>query len=84
MLSYAYNLTNDHTLLDQRDIRTRNHEAILFRVEKPEYYKCYQNPVFRAMSEWNNLNVEIRNAETKSQFIGMVKLQIVNPYIKIL
>ena len=76
LLSYAYSLTADNTLLDHRDIHTRNHEAILFKVKKPDHYKCYQDPMFRAMSEWNGLDVETRNIVTKSQFICKVKLQI--------
>ena len=83
MLSYAYNLSKDHTLLDYRDIRTRNHGATLFTVIKPNHYKCYHDPMFRAMSEWNDLNVETRNAMTKSQFTCKVKLQINNPYINV-
>ena len=67
-----------------RDIRTRNHQAVLFRIDTIDFYKCHQDPVYRAMSEWNNLNVDIRNAETKTRFIKMIKHLIQNPYKKIL
>ena len=49
-----------------------DHGAILFRIEKPEHYKGYNDPVtvYRAMFEWNNLNVEVRNAKTKTHLLG--------------
>ena len=53
-------LQQNPVYLDNRDIRTRNHRAPLFMVDKPDYYKCYQDPVYRAMSELNNQTVEIR------------------------
>ena len=84
LLSYASTLTHDSTYLDNRDIRTRNHGAVLFRIDKLNFYKCYQDPVYRAMSEWNNLSVEIRNSVSKSSFLLMIKHQIPHPYTKIL
>ena len=84
LLSFALLLSKDSAQLDNRDIRTRNHGAILFKVGKPACFKGYQDPVYRAMSEWNNLNVEIRNAETKSRFLHLIKLQIENPFKKVL
>ena len=80
MLSYALLLTMDTAQLDNRDIRTRNHGAILIRIEQPDYFKCYQDPVYRGMSNWNNLDIETRNAESKPLFLKMIKLQIINPY----
>ena len=86
LLSYAFTLTTNVsylTYLDNRDIRTRNHIATLFNIVKPDHFKCYQNPVYRAMVEWNKLHVQIRDTLTKSQFVKLAKLQIVNPYEKV-
>ena len=84
LLSYAFYLTKNSIYIDNRNIPTRNHEAILFRVIKLDHFKCYQDPLYLAMSEWNRLNVEIRRALTKCKFLNLVKAQIVNPYEKIL
>ena len=84
LLAYAFLLTKENARLNNRNIRTRNHGAILFRIEKPEHYKGYNDPVYRAMFEWNNLNVEVRNAETKPHLLSLLKRQIDYPYKKIL
>ena len=84
LLSYAFRLSNVAEYLDLRDIHTRQHEAKMFMLQKFDHYKCTQDPYYRAMSEWNNLNVEARNSLTKQQFLNIVKTQIVNPYKKTL
>ena len=84
LLSYAFLLKNDSANLDKRNICTRNHGAILFKIKKPECFKSYHDRIYRAMSEWNNLDVETRNAENKSWFLHLVKSQILNPFKKIL
>ena len=56
----------------------------MFTLIKFDHYKCVQDPNCRAMSEWNNWNVDARNGNSKQQFINIIKAQIVNPYEKVL
>ena len=83
LLSYAFRLTGVEDLLDVRDIRTRQHEGLLFRLYKVNHYKCVRDPVYISMSCWNALNVETRNIRIKAVFVSSLKGQIENPYKKI-
>ena len=40
--------------------------TILFMIPVYEHLKCRQDPLIRAMNVWNELPVDIRNADTKS------------------
>ena len=84
LLSYAYALSKKDNLLDKRDIHTRRHQGKLFITYKLNHFKCLQDPMYRAMHEWNNLNVITRNAATKTIFLNCIKAEIVNPYSKII
>ena len=75
MLGFAFDLSNDISYLDRRNN---------FNIMKFDHYKCLQNPMCRAMLEWNTLNVEARNTFNKKSFLFIVRKQIVNPYKKIL
>ena len=40
--------------------------------------------LYRAMIEWNSLDVQTRNSVSKSSLGTVLKSQIVNPYMKVL
>ena len=62
-VSTNVNYRNDILLLlDDRDIQTRRHDGIPFKVIPAEHYKVKQDPLYRAIKAWNNLPVDIRNA----------------------
>ena len=84
LLSYAYKLSTNELLLDTRDIPTRRHVGKLFLIPKVDHYRCSQDPMYRAMYEWNLLPVGIRNSNTKHVFLHNLKGLIPNPYAKIL
>ena len=84
LLSYAYPLSKRDNLLDKRDINTRRHQGKLFISYTLNHFKCLQDLMYRAMHEWNNLNVVTRNAATKTIFLNCIKAEIVNPYSKII
>ena len=77
-------LSFNEDYLDVRDIRTRNHEGKLFRLYKLDHYRCGQDPIYRAMIEWNVLDVQTRNSLSKLSLITVLKSQIINPYMKVL
>ena len=84
LLSYAYKLSLNETLLDKRDIPTRRHVGKLFLIPKHDHYRCSQDPTFRAMCEWNLQPVDVRISNSKSIFLEKLKRLIPNPYMKIL
>ena len=69
LLSYAYKLSLNETLLDKRDIPTRCHVGKLFLIPKHDHYRCSQDPTFRAMCEWNLQPVDVRISNSKSIFL---------------
>ena len=84
LLSNAFLMTKDVSLLDKRDIHTRQHDGNLFLIPKIEHFKSYQDPTIRAMKAWNQLTVEIRNLATKNKFVAQLKLEVYNPFQKVL
>ena len=83
LLSFAYKLSHNVAFLDQRDIPTRQHAGKMFLILKSEHYRYIQNPVYRAMIEWNSLPVDIRNSNSKAIFLRSLKRIIPNPYMKV-
>ena len=73
-------LSQIDTLLDKREIHTRRHDGKLFLISKVNHFKCNQNPMLRAMKEWNILDLPQRNAGSKEQFVNSIISQIENPY----
>ena len=59
-------MSKDVSLLDRRNIHTRQHDGDLFLIPKIDHFKCYQDPTIRAMKTWNQLTVEIRSMATKN------------------
>ena len=84
LLSFAYKLSRNELNIDKRDIPTRGHAGKLFLIPKIEHYRYSQNPVYRAMMEWNLQTIDVRNSISKALFVGRLKRLIVNPYKKVL
>ena len=84
LLSFAFCLSRNDDLLDKRNIHTRQHDENLFLIPKIDHYTCYHDPTIRAMKTWNQLTVETRSLQTKNKFIARLKLEIDNPFQKIL
>ena len=47
-------------MINRRNIRTRLHDAIVFKLYKPNNEKSRQNVIYRGALEWNKLNKEQR------------------------
>ena len=84
LLQFAYQLKEDVTLLDVRDIPTRRHAGILFALQKSNHYKFPKNPYYRCMLEWNSLAVDISLIDNKEAFSRAIKTSVQNPYVKVL
>ena len=84
MLAFIFNYTKEPLLLDDREIRTRRHDGVLFKSMPVEHYKVKQDPMCRATSAWNELPIEIRNVEKKDCLKRMVIATIPNPYANII
>ena len=80
----VYHLSKNLDLLDNRDIRTRQHDGHLFLIPKIDHYKRCQDPTIRAMKEWNKLSVETRTVQTKNKLVSLLRSDIDNPYQKVL
>ena len=85
-MSQSYKLSHTEELLDKREIHKRRHDGKVCLLPKLNHFKCIQDsdldPTYRAMHEWNTLDVELRNALTKEQFGNGFMSQIMNPYKK--
>ena len=82
LLTYAYKLSGRDDLLDNREIHTRRHDGKLFLIPKVNHFKYVQNPSYRAMRDWNTLDIGLRNSVTKEQFVCEFTSQIANPFTK--
>ena len=82
MLSFIFNYRLEPAMLDDREIRTRRHDGILFKEIPKEHYKVQQDPLYRSVKAWNELPVGIRNADTKENLKKMFIATIQNPYAK--
>ena len=71
-------------LIDNRDIPTRRHEGVVFKIPKHNHLKFLRNPCYRCMIEWNRLPVNISLIFLKNKFKQEVKATILNPYVKVL
>ena len=66
--NFMYKRKNNVTLLNNREIRTRAHDAPLFNVPIPRCEAFKRSVSFHGSSSWNNLSVKIRNTENYSAF----------------
>ena len=82
MLTFIYNFKNEEMLVDNREIRTRRREGVVFKTWEINHFKVRNNPFVKAIEAWNTLPVNVRNAETKVIFKTQYKTTLLNPYKK--
>ena len=58
--NFMYKQQGNIDLVNRRKIRTRLHDAIVFKLYKPNSEKSRQNIIYRGALEWNSLNKEQR------------------------
>ena len=65
---YIYRQKNNMDLVVQREIRTRRHDAVIYKTCRPNLEKYNKGAIYRGTLEWNNLEVDVRNIETFGEF----------------
>ena len=65
---YMFKQKNNDNLLNQRNIRTRMHDAVVFETCKPVLEKYKKGTIYRGVIEWNGLDVNTRNLESYDEF----------------
>ena len=68
LLNFMYKNRENVKLLNQRNVRTRLHDAPVFVTSKPNCEKYKSNVFFNGALCWNELPVETRNIETYEKF----------------
>ena len=81
---YAFTLRSSAEMVDDRNIRTRRREGVVFKIVKSNHYKFYKNPIYRCAIEWNNLDAQISLIEDKTKFKNVLVNDIQNPFVKVL
>ena len=84
MLVIIYNYIHDEIMVDNRNIHTRRHDGVLFKILPIEPYKVKQDPMVMAVTAWNELPLEIRIAEDKQNLKRILVAMTPNPYANVL
>ena len=68
LLNFMYKYKENKLYLNNRNIRTRLHDAPVFKTVKPNVEKFKNNIFYNGAVKWNNLTSDIRNIETYDKF----------------
>ena len=66
---------NNVSIVDDRPIRTRAHDAILYKTVRPNNEKYKRNVFFYGARMWNDLPVKERKTETYEAFKSVRKIK---------
>ena len=66
--NFMYGRLSNPSLLDARDIRTRAHDAQLFKVAVPKLEAYKRAVVYAGSNQWDNLPIDTRNIQNLSLF----------------
>ena len=66
--NFMYKQQSNIDLINRRNIRTRLHDAIVFKLYKPSSEKSRMNVIYRGALEWNKLSKEQRLLATYQSF----------------
>ena len=78
ILNFMFKNKNNKDFLNQRNIRTRLHDAPVFSTSKPILEKYKANVFYYGAVLWNNLRPSIRNIETYDKFKATQKQWALN------
>ena len=68
LINFMYKYKNNEKYLNNRNVRTRLHDAPVFKTLKPNNEKYKNNVFYIGAVKWNNLPSHIRNIETYNKF----------------
>ena len=76
--SFMFSRLNEPTYIDDRDIRTRAHDAPLFRVEVPKLEMYKRSVEYAGAVQWNELPPDIRSIRDYQMFKNKQKTLMAN------
>ena len=71
--NFMFGRLNDPKYVDNRDIRTRAHDAPLFKVKVPKLEMHKRSVEYAGAVQWNGLPAESRNIREQDKFKKMQK-----------
>ena len=74
--NFMYNRLGNEALVDNRDIRTRAHDAPLFKVVVPKVEAYKRSVVYAGALQWNNLKKETHCINSFEAFKSNQKKQL--------
>ena len=75
--NFMYGRKSRKSLLDNRDIRTRVHDAPLFKVQVPKKEAYKRSVKYSGAVQWNSLLAEVRNIENMHSFKHLQKRKLI-------
>ena len=75
---FMYKRTARADLIDNREIRTRAHDAPLFKVKVPKKESYKRAVEYFGAVQWNSLPVDVRNIQNIETFKHDQKLKLTN------
>ena len=84
MLNFMYNRKKNQTLLNLREIRTRAHDAPLFKVQVPRCEAFKRSVGYFGFDMWNTLSPALRNTDSFLAFKLLQKKEMLLPWDRII
>ena len=78
---YMYKQKGNIFIVNNRNVRTRAHDAALFQTTKPNSEKCKKNVFFKGALAWNSLSVQVRKAQTYMNIKDMLNQQLITAIV---
>ena len=78
IVNFIFKYRNDVKYINNRDVRTRLHDAPVFITKKPNNEKYKQNVFYYGAIKWNNFPVNVRNTESYEKFKFVQKRWSIN------
>ena len=73
---FMYKQQHNVEIVNNRNVRTRAHDALVFKTVKPNNEKFKRNIYYKGALSWNNLPVHERNVDTFEKFKLMQKKKL--------
>ena len=73
-----YKRLGNLSLVDRRDVRTRAHDAPLFKIKVPKCEAYKRSIEYAGSLQWNNLNKDLRSIDDFDRFKARQKMLMHN------
>ena len=78
---YMYKHKGNIFIVNNRNVRTRAHDAVLFQTTKPNSEKYKKNVFYKGALAWNSLNVQVRKAQTYMNIKNILNQQLITALV---